>query len=215
MARVNLGDSGYTLDDRGFLDPPEQWDENFAEAMARSLGVVGGLTERHWRVIRYLRTKFLEEKTVPVVVIACSQLGLRLAELRALFPTGYHRGACRVAGINYRFMYETNYWLTYETGPPVADRYDVDSCGFLKDYRTWDEDFADLVATDLGVTDGVSDRHRAILHYLRNSYESTGVIPTVYDACSNNDLTLDELAKLFPEGYRRGACRMAGLPFIA
>ena len=32
--------------------------------------------------------------------------------------------------------------------------------------------------------------------------------------CRAANLTLEELQTLFPGGYRRGACRMAGLPYI-
>ena len=32
---------------------------------------------------------------------------------------------------------------------------------------------------------------------------------------NSESLTLTDLGRLFPEGYRRGACRMAGLPFLA
>ncbi len=92
----------YTLDAYGFLDPSDQWDEAFADGMARKLGVYDGMAERHWSFIRYLRRKFLEEKTVPVVVIACAENGIGLSQFRQLFPTGYHRGACKIAGIHPR-----------------------------------------------------------------------------------------------------------------
>ena len=64
-----FGDRSYTLDRFGFLFPPEQWDREFAEGMAADLGIRGGLTDEHWALIDYLRTKFLVEETVPVVVV--------------------------------------------------------------------------------------------------------------------------------------------------
>ncbi len=93
MSVIALKGRSYTLDDHGFLDPPEQWDEAFAEGMARVQGIRGGLSERHWEFIRYLRGQFLDEETVPVLVMACAENRMHLSELRALFPTGYHRGA--------------------------------------------------------------------------------------------------------------------------
>ena len=33
------GGKQYTLDEQGFLNPPEQWDETFAEGMAQRLGM--------------------------------------------------------------------------------------------------------------------------------------------------------------------------------
>jgi sulfur relay (sulfurtransferase) DsrC/TusE family protein len=59
MKRIAFKGRTSELDDHGFLDPPEQWDEDFAEGMARLVGIVSGLTERHWQMIRYVRRKFL------------------------------------------------------------------------------------------------------------------------------------------------------------
>jgi tRNA 2-thiouridine synthesizing protein E len=185
--------------------------------MARSLGIQTGLNESHWKIIRYLRDMFLNENTVPVVVTACAQNRMRLAELRSLFPTGYHRGACRIAGINYRFMVQTNYWLTYETGPPVKSRYPLDSLGFLEEYDRWDSDFTDFIIAELKmeIPGGLTEMHRKVLQYLRDYYETYQNIPTIYETCSATSFGLEDLKELFPMGYRRGACRIAGLPFYA
>ncbi len=213
MGQVSFKGETYSLDKHGFLDPPEQWNEDFAEGMAKMVGITKGLTDRHWHIINYLRKKFLEEETVPVVVMACSENKMRLSELRYLFPAGYHRGACKIAGINHRFMYETNYWLTYETWAPLKPRYDLDQVGFLKDYQRWDEDFVETLMGQLDPPATPTERHLQVVRFLRNYFVVNGVIPAVFEACTANDLTLEELKELFPAGYRRGACRMAGLPF--
>lgn len=214
MSSVVHGNNTYELDDYGFLDPPEQWDETFAEGMAKTVGIKDGLTERHWEFVRYLRQKFIEERTVPVLVMACADNDMRLSELRSLFPTGYHRGACKVAGINYRFMYETNYWLTYETAPPAKPRYRIDALGFLEDSEEWDEDFVRLVLTQQGSDTPPTKKLLEVIRYLRLYYAANHTIPTVFETCSVNALSLEDLRELFPAGYRRGACRMAGLPFF-
>lgn len=214
MSRVTFKGQSYDLDDHGFLDPPEQWTESFAEGMAKMVGIRGGLTDRHWQIISYLRDKFLQEGTVPVVVLACAENGTRLSELRSLFPAGYHRGACKIAGINYRFMYETNYWLTYETWAPLGPRYDLNELGFLRRVEDWDEDFVDTLMGKLNPPSTPTSRHLQVVDYLRNYYAVNRMIPPVFEACTANDLTLEELRDLFPAGYRRGACRMAGLPFM-
>ena len=204
----------YELDDYGFLYPPEQWDESFADGMAKVVGIKSGLTNRHWEFVRYLRHKFLDENTVPVLVMACSENHMRLSELRRLFPTGYHRGACKIAGINYMFMYETNYWLTYEKAPPARQRYELDALGFLKNTQQWDEDFVELAMSQRDPPTTPTAKHCQVLHYLRNYYAVTRVLPAVHETCAANDLSLDDLRELFPAGYRRGACRIAGLPFF-
>ena len=213
MSSVAFKGDTYTLDDHGFLDPPDQWNESFAEGMAKMVGITGGLTERHWQLINYLRHKFLDEQTVPVVVAACSDNDMRLSELRALFPTGYHRGACKIAGINYQFMYELNFWLTYETASPAKPRYDLDQLGFLKNFDQWDEDFVELAMAQRDPPTTPTGRHLQVVRYLRDYYAINRTLPTVFETCSANDMNMEELRELFPAGYRRGACRMAGLPF--
>lgn len=204
----------YSLDRYGFLDPPEQWDEDFAEGLAERVGIHGSLTDEHWDFIRYLRGKFVDEKTVPVVVIACAENNMRLGKLRSLFPAGYHRGACKMAGINYKFMYEHNIWLTYESYRLLKANYKMTPCGFLEDFDQWDRQFAFHVISEWDLPEGLSDRHWEVIGYLRDYYGKNHNIPTIYETCKAIDLKLTELQGLFPEGYRRGACRVAGLPFV-
>jgi tRNA 2-thiouridine synthesizing protein E len=209
-----LRDREYTLDEHGYLYPPEQWDEAFAEGMAERIGIYGGLTGEHWEFIRYLRRKFLEEKTVPLVVFACADNNLRLSRLAFLFPTGYHRGACRIAGINYQFMFDSNPWLTYESYSVLKSEYAMTEMGFLESFDHWNERFALIVAGEWQLPAGLTDKHWQIIRYLRDYYRRTGTIPTVFAACRENGIEAGELRALFPGGYRRGACRIAGLPFF-
>ena len=177
MQSVAFGSNVYQLDDRGFLDPSDQWDSTFAEGMAKNLGIRAGLSKEHWGIINYIRAKFTEENTVPVMVTACADNSVRLHEFRALFPTGYHRGACKIAGVNYEFMYDHNYWLTYETAPPAEPRYKLDPLGFLANSELWDEDFASMAAHKSGTT--LTDRHWQVLHYLRSFFVETTNLPTM------------------------------------
>jgi tRNA 2-thiouridine synthesizing protein E len=204
----------YTVDAHGFLDPPEQWDEEFARGMAEHLGIFGGLTPEHWKFIRYLRKKFVEEGTVPLVVHACAENKLRLGRLALLFPTGYHRGACKIAGINYQFMYDNNYWLTCESYVVLKSKYKLTPLGFLERFEQWDGQFAQTLAREWELPGGLTDKHWRILHFLRDYYAETRNIPTVFATCKANDIDLEQIRILFPGGYRRGACRMAGLPFF-
>ena len=213
METVAFAGRTYSLDESGFLDPPEQWDETFAQGMAQSLGMDGGLEERHWRVIRYLRCKLLEEKTLPHFVTACIDNGLRIHEFRALFPAGYHRGACRIAGISFAATLEMNTSLIYEFTPVVWSRYPVSPNGFLARFEAWDEEFAAIVARDWNLP-SLTERHWRVVRFLRDYYGANHTVPVVYETCHATSLSLEELDQLFPGGYHRGACRMAGLPFL-
>jgi tRNA 2-thiouridine synthesizing protein E len=211
---VSFAGKSYALDEFGFLDPPEQWDENFAIGMSQLLGMEGGLDERHWRVIRYLRRKLTEERTVPYFVIACMDNGLRIHEFREIFPAGFHRGACRIAGISYAFTVATNIALTYELTPMVWSKYPLSPAGFLQRFDAWDEEFAGAVARELDLP-SIGDTHWRVIRFLRDYYRVHATVPTVHEACRAAGLTLKELTELFPGGYQGGACRMAGLPFGA
>ncbi|MBI5477521.1 MAG: TusE/DsrC/DsvC family sulfur relay protein [Deltaproteobacteria bacterium] len=211
MGSLDIDARRYTLDDAGYLDPPTQWDEAFAVDMARKVGITGGLTEEHWRVIRYLRRKLVQEAVVPYFVVACMETGLRIHQFRALFPTGYHRGACRIAGLSQEVIESTNLTLAYELDPMVWSKYVVSPGGFLERFEAWDEGFALQVAREWGF-DALTDPHLRLVRFVRSSYIARGVAPGVHEACRTCGLSLDDLAALFPDGYRRGACRMAGLP---
>jgi tRNA 2-thiouridine synthesizing protein E len=208
------GNKQYTLDEHGYLDLPEQWDETFAEGMAGRLGLYGGLTPEHWQFIRYLRGKFIENKTVPFVVHACANNNITLSRLTFLFPTGYHRGACKIAGISYQFMVDSNPWLTQESYSVLKSEYRVSEMAFLESFEQWDERFAEIVASEWKLPEGLTEKHWQMIQYLREHFSRTGTIPTVYAFCKANGIEVKELGDLFPDGYRRGACRMAGLPFF-
>ena len=212
---ITLGQSTYSLDEYGFLAEPDQWDRNFAEGMARLQGVHDGLTDAHWSFLDYIRRMFLQEKTLPLLVIACADNHLRLGKLKALFPTGYFRGACRIAGVSYRFLCDVNIWHTYEPAAQFTVDYNLTPQGFMTDFHRWDEHFAHSIAERWDLPAGLEPKHWEIIHFLRNYYQTTNNIPTVFEVCQAHGLNLEALQQMFPGGYRRGACRIAGLPFFA
>ncbi len=213
---VTFGEGkAYTLDRYGFLDEPGQWDEDFAEGMARLQGIYDGLTQAHWDFIAYIRNKFLTEKDLPLLVVACADNHLRLGKLKSLFPTGYFRGACRIAGLSFKFLCDVNIWHSYETAPRLKPAYELTPQGFLADFHRWNEHFAETIADEWQLTGGLTEKHWEIIRFLRNYHQAVNNIPTVHEVCEAHGLDLVDLEKLFPGGYRRGACRIAGLPFFA
>ena len=89
--------------------------------------------------------------------------------------------------------------------------YRVDVFGFLVDSGDWDEDFAVAKALEMKVPGGLTKKHRKVIKYLRDSFEKEKIVPTVIECCEANDIGLDDLEKLFPDGYQGGAVKMAGL----
>jgi len=222
MAGVTEGATRYRMDEDGFLVDFADWDEEFARTMAPRHRIRDGLTEAHWEVIHYIRRVFSEYGQCPLVFHTCKANGLRIPELQRLFPTGYLRGACRLAGVTYKHSYHGSGSLPAaaarvvsrpegEGEPWAADKaYTVDVRGFLVDPKQWDEVYAAHRALDMKMP-ALTEEHWRVIRSLREHHAATGLVPTLYETCTANDLELEDLERLFPDGYERGAVKIAGL----
>lgn len=101
MKPFHYKDVTYELDEQGCLLDPKQWTRDFAEGMARECDVPV-LSGEHWDVIDYVRQAYAQTGVCPTIFAACKASGLRPQEMQKLFPAGYHRGLCRIAGVHYR-----------------------------------------------------------------------------------------------------------------
>jgi tRNA 2-thiouridine synthesizing protein E len=206
----------FEIDDEGFLLDPAKWDPELAEGLALETGIHGGLTKEHWDVIRFIRGAVETTGKCPTLFESCRANNLRRSELKRLFPTGYMRGACKLAGISYREAYLGADYMEHSAKElhAVAQRqeYRVDVRGFLVDPDEWDEHYAAHRAYEMKIPEGKLGRqHWQIIRYLRSTFYKTGKIPTVIETCEATDLDIDELERLFPDGYHRGAVKIAGL----
>jgi tRNA 2-thiouridine synthesizing protein E len=86
------------LNDEGFLADPGQWNEAVAVELARREGI-DPLTERHWQVIRFMRSEYEAKGTGPTVRILGKTSGVPIKELYTLFPKGPAKLAAKIAGI--------------------------------------------------------------------------------------------------------------------
>lgn len=104
--RPTLVVNGTTVrtDDEGYLVDPADWNEEIAVELARREELVLGA--QHWDVIRFMR-RYLEDRQIaPDARFAMKYLaeahalgnGAR-ARLFELFPYGYVRQACKIAGM--------------------------------------------------------------------------------------------------------------------
>jgi tRNA 2-thiouridine synthesizing protein E len=98
MPRVELAGQAVEVDDHGFLQETEKWNEAMAKAFAAMEGVTE-LTEEHWKVIHYLRNYYLEFKICPMVRKLTKQTEVTLKRLWELFPQGPAQSACKWAGV--------------------------------------------------------------------------------------------------------------------
>jgi tRNA 2-thiouridine synthesizing protein E len=116
-----------------------------------------------------------------------------------LFPAGYHRGACRLAGLNY--------FDNYDLRGDMKKVYHVNVWGFLVDPAEWDEAYANTRAYEFGIE--LSEQHWRTIRFVRAYFEQHKKIPNIFEVCKVCEV--DDLEKLFPTGYHRGVLKIAGL----
>jgi len=95
---VELGGKQMEIDEDGFIQAPDEWDEAVAKSLAETEGVQE-MTDDHWKVVKFLREYYLEFKMAPMIRKLCKQTGFTLKQIYELFPSGPAKGACKVAGL--------------------------------------------------------------------------------------------------------------------
>jgi len=215
MNNMIFKNKAYQVDSGGFLLDSSQWDENFAETMAAEVKMTGGLSKEHWNVINYIRNTYKEMGICPSIYQSCRANKLHLKQLRDLFPMGYLRGACKLSGITYKEGYLKYSWLQANIKDVISSlpekNYMIDVRGFLVDPSNWDMRFAIFKAHELKMPEGLTDKHWQIIEYMRTNFIINNIVPTSYETCDGNDIECEELEQLFPDGYHRGAVKVAGL----
>jgi dissimilatory sulfite reductase related protein len=98
MASFQWQDVTIDVDEDGFLEKPELWNERIALALA-STEEIKDLTDGHWKVIHYLRDYYQKFGIAPMIRKLCKETGYSLKEVYELFPSGPAKGACKVAGL--------------------------------------------------------------------------------------------------------------------
>ena len=92
-------------DPEGYLIDPADWDESVARKLAAEEGIE--LDESYWPVLRYMREAWTRNRIAPdvrhVVDFLASEHGfdkkVAKTHLFKLFPYGYVKQACKIAGM--------------------------------------------------------------------------------------------------------------------
>ena len=91
-------------DTEGYLVDPIDWDEEVAEVLARQENLT--LTDEHWAVIKFMREYYDEHQIAAdarFVIRFLADTRGKGSEARAalfkLFPYGYVKQACKIAGM--------------------------------------------------------------------------------------------------------------------
>jgi dissimilatory sulfite reductase related protein len=98
MSVFEWKDVKFDVDEDGFMENPEQWNETVALALA-STEDIPELTPDHWHIINYLRDYFQKYGIAPMIRKLCKETGFQLKQIYDLFPSGPAKGACKVAGL--------------------------------------------------------------------------------------------------------------------
>ncbi len=96
--RLELAGKMVSVDEQGFMQDFSGWSEDIAQAYAAREGV-HKLTEKHWKVIKYLRDYYQANQTCPKIRALEKVTGFTLKQLYDLFPEGPANHACKWAGI--------------------------------------------------------------------------------------------------------------------
>ena len=98
MSYVTVKDKQIEVDEDGFIVDPALWSQDIVEVFGKLEGVEN-LTEKHWKVINYLRDYFQKFGIAPMIRKLCKDTGFTLKEIYELFPSGPAKGACKLAGL--------------------------------------------------------------------------------------------------------------------
>lgn len=99
MPMFELGEVKIEVDEDGFMEEPDLWNETVAKALATTEGV-DEMTEEHWKLVQYLRDYYLKFGIAPMIRKLCKETGFPLKKVYELFPSGPAKGACKVAGLS-------------------------------------------------------------------------------------------------------------------
>lgn len=97
MPEVEINNLKLEIDEEGFLQNVDIWNEEIANYFADKEGVE--MTEEHWAVVNYIRDYYIENDLAPMVRNICKTTGFNLKKIYQLFPTGPAKGACKIAGL--------------------------------------------------------------------------------------------------------------------
>lgn len=108
MLVLEIKDKRLKIDEDGFLQDWELWNEEIAILLAKDPRFNSQpieLTEEHWKIIRYIRSYFIKYGVAPPVRMLVKQAKKEIGShvdlqyIYKLFPNGPARDACRIAGL--------------------------------------------------------------------------------------------------------------------
>jgi len=98
MPTVEFEGSTFEVDEDGFIDNFENWNESWVKWVKDQEGIEE-LTDEHHKVIEILQDYYKKNGIAPMVRILSKLTGFKLKHIYELFPSGPGKGACKMAGL--------------------------------------------------------------------------------------------------------------------
>lgn len=97
MSTTEVVNAELARDKDGHLAHHSEWNETVAKTLAQEEGIL--LTDRHWKVIHFMRQEFEAKGDAPSIRRLTKESGVDTKELYVLFPKGPAKKAAKVAGL--------------------------------------------------------------------------------------------------------------------
>ncbi len=88
---------------------------------------------------------------------------------------------------------------------------DVDAEGFLTDPAQWNEQIAEAIARENGISE-LTERRWQVVRFMRDRYLVTGTAPSIRALGKESGVPVKELYELFPKGPAKLAAKIGGIP---
>lgn len=98
MPTVEFQGNTFNIDEDGFIDNFENWNESWVQFVKKEEGI-DELNEEHKMVIDVLQDYYKKNGIAPMVRILSKLTGFKLKHIYELFPSGPGKGACKMAGL--------------------------------------------------------------------------------------------------------------------
>ncbi|MFO7932018.1 MAG: TusE/DsrC/DsvC family sulfur relay protein [Thermodesulfobacteriota bacterium] len=98
MPTVEFEGNTFNVDEDGFIDSFENWNETWVKYVKQQEGI-DELNDEHWKVINVLQDYYKKNGIAPMVRVLSKLTGFKLKHIYELFPSGPGKGACKMAGL--------------------------------------------------------------------------------------------------------------------
>lgn len=98
MPDIDFEGTTYAVDEDGFIDDFNNWDEGWMRYVKTQEGIEE-LTDEHKKVIDVLQDYYKKNGIAPMVRILSKVTKFKLKYIYELFPSGPGKGACKMAGL--------------------------------------------------------------------------------------------------------------------